>query len=158
MTDWPLVPFAFDVTFYQDGNEIPLCRGAFSEVSGLEATMEPKAIREGGRYDGEVQRAGQITYATVILKRGMTAAPDLWNWFRLMGEGRTAARLRVEVVLFGPAAAGTSERVEVLRWVLTNALPTKFKSATFAATAAEVGVEELHLVHEGMRLSAGAAA
>jgi phage tail-like protein len=82
----------------------------------------------------------------------------LWNWFKLMGEGRTAARLRVEVVLLGPAAAGSTERVEVLRWVLTNALPTKFKAATFAATAAEVGVEELHLVHEGMRLSAGAAA
>lgn len=157
---WPMIPFNFGVSFYQNGNEIPLCRGAFSEVSGLEATMEPKAIREGGRYDAEVQRAGQITWATVILKRGMTEAPDLWNWFRLMGEGRTAARLRVEIALMATEAGedGSPQRVERLRWTLANALPTKFKAATYSATAAEVGIEELHFVHEGMSFAAGGGA
>lgn len=160
----PIIPFNFGVLFYQDASEVPLGQGAFSEVSGIEATLEPKAIREGGRYDGEVQRAGQITYATVILKRGMTTAPELWNWFHLMGEGRTAARLRVEIAVLSDPAAwmaaagdGGMREAERLRWVMENALPTKFKAATFSATAAEVGIEELHFVHEGMRLVTGGA-
>ena len=149
MTATPMIPFNFAVAFFQDGTPVPLCNGAFSEVSGLEATHEPKAIREGGRYGGEIQRAGQITHATVILKRGMTGGPDLWNWFRLMGEGNIAARLRVVVTLYGPEGAGGEPR---LTWVLHRALPTKFRAATFAANAAEIGIEEIHLVHEGMDL------
>jgi hypothetical protein len=39
-------------------------------------------------------------------------------------------------------------------------LPVKFKAADFNAKGAEVGIEELHLAHEGLRLEmpgAGAA-
>jgi hypothetical protein len=41
---------------------------------------------------------------------------------------------------------------------MRNALPTKFRAATYDATAREVGVEELHFVHEGLALQQGAAA
>ena len=42
--------FRFHVKlFAQDGDGPVLCQGAFSEVSGLEATMAPKALKEGGR-------------------------------------------------------------------------------------------------------------
>ncbi|MGB8818838.1 MAG: phage tail protein [Rhizobiaceae bacterium] len=152
--DWPVIPSFFEVKFFQNGRRVPICGGAFSEVSGLEATMEPKAIREGGRYNGEVQRAGQITYATVILKRGLTPTSHLWNWFKLLANGHTAVRMRAELVQLRPTASGGRE--VALRWVMQNALPTKFKAATYTSTAAEVGIEELHFVHEGLTMRSGA--
>ena len=51
----PLHVFRFQVDFDTDpigggaASAVPLCSGAFSECTGLEATMEPKVIKEGGR-------------------------------------------------------------------------------------------------------------
>lgn len=172
----PLIPFRFRVDFYQtpwdessteppsarlpETSRLQLCSGAFSEVSGLEANMEPKVFRQGGRYDGEIQRPGQVTYATVILKRGMTAHKHLWQWFRLVAEGKTANRLQAVLVHLDmdvKEVNGTRsfEPVERLRWIMKNALPTKFKAATYSGAGGEVGVEELHFVHEGLILEGG---
>ena len=80
MTDYyqadPLHVFRFKVEFAdaQSGDAVPLCAGLFSEVTGLEATMEPKTIKEGGRNYGAGQRAGQVSFSTVVLKRGITEA------------------------------------------------------------------------------------
>ena len=163
----PLHVFNFRVEFFDEAADKqsapPLAYGAFSEVSGLEATMEPKAIRAGGHNNGEFQRVGQITYGTVILKRGVTTTSHLWNWFNLIGEGKSAVRLRAELaqlrkVKRGEGATARFEEEEVLRWSMARALPVKFKAATYAASGGEVGVEELHFVHEGMTLKPGAAA
>ena len=82
---YPQHLFRFRVDFHEQmlgatvpGKEIKLCSGAFAECSGLEATMEPKVIMVGGRNWCDAQRAGQVTFATVILKRGMTTTRDLW--------------------------------------------------------------------------------
>ncbi|MGI9217392.1 MAG: phage tail protein, partial [Hydrogenophaga sp.] len=69
----------------------PLCQGSFAEVSGLEAAMEPKTIKEGGANYGAHQRAGQVSFATVVLRRGMTRASDLWSWWGLFAGARTDA-------------------------------------------------------------------
>ncbi|WP_138469275.1 phage tail protein [Poseidonocella sp. HB161398] len=168
----PLQVFNFTVTFRQVDAEgkpkagaVALCSGRFSEVSGIEATMEPKAIREGGRNYGDIQRAGRVTFSTVILKRGVTRSPDLWTWFQLVGQGKTATRLQAELIHSdwpdppAPPASGASfpqpERPEVMRWTMTNALPVKFKAAAYSASASEVGIEELHFVHEGLSLAVG---
>ncbi len=43
----------------------------------------------------------------------------------------------------------------VLTWVLERALPVKFKAADLNARGSEIGIEELHLAHEGLRLDGG---
>ncbi len=156
----PLIPNRFEVKFYTDQGDVKLCGGAFSEVSGLEATMEPRVIREGGHYRGEYQRAGQVTYATVILKRGITSASDLWTWFDLVGGNKTGLRLRAELSHFEHQreSAESIKKVSRFQWVMQNALPVKFKAATYTGTSAEVGVEELHFVHEGLSFAQGEAA
>src|ERR1700760_4458613 len=65
------------------GADEALCAGAFSEISGLEASMGMKSIKEGGCNYGVHQRAGQVSFAAVVLKRGMTSARDLWRWWAL---------------------------------------------------------------------------
>jgi phage tail-like protein len=39
-----------------------------------------------------------------------------------------------------------------MTWRLSNALPVKFKGPDLSATASQVAIEELHLVHEGLEL------
>ncbi|WP_088889347.1 phage tail protein [Leptolyngbya ohadii] len=150
---FPFHVFRFQVDFQEDSltpsgatSPVTLCSGAFSECTGLEATMEPKVIKEGGRNYGPAQRAGAVTFATVILKRGMTTTRHLWQWFELVSQGAYAYRLSATVTLFDPA--GNS----VLRWQMEKALPIKFKAADFNAKGTEIGIEELHLAHEGIHL------
>ncbi len=53
----------------------------FAECTGLEATMEPKVIKEGGRNYGAAQRPGGVTFATVVLKRGVSTDRSMWQIF-----------------------------------------------------------------------------
>lgn len=134
-----------------EGNAEPLCAGAFSEVTGLEAAMETRTIKEGGANYGAHQRAGQVSFATVVLKRGMTLERDLWNWWGLFSGGDAARangafahRLTVRITLMD--LDGTAR----MKWRLERAMPVKFKAADFNARATDVGIEEIHLVHEGL--------
>jgi phage tail-like protein len=148
----PLHVFRFHVHFLEDpfsgsGGERPLCSGAFSDCTGLEATMEPKVIKEGGANYGPSQRVGPVTFATVVLKRGVTRTRDLWNWFDVVNRsGKYAYRLAAIINMHDSAGEA------VLAWRLDRALPVKFKAADLNAKGSEIGIEELHLAHEGLRL------
>ena len=150
----PFHVFRFQVDFREDSlnpkgthNDLVLCSGAFSEVTGLEATMEPKVIKEGGRNYGPNQRAGQVTFATVVLKRGMTTTRDLWKWFEGVTTGSYAYRLEVTITLQN--MQGEAQ----MTWQLDKAMPVKFKSADLNARNNEIGIEELHLVHQGLHFA-----
>jgi phage tail-like protein len=106
--------------------------------------MEVKVIKEGGRNYGVIQRSGPVSFATVVLKRGMTTTRDLYNWFELVGNGAYAYRLAATVTMFDHSGKG------VLSWKLEKAIPVKFKAAELNAKSSEVGVEELQLAHEGL--------
>jgi len=154
LNDAPIGVFRFQVDFTEDpidtsngsgGGDVPLCSGAFSDCTGLEATMEPKVIKEGGRNYGPVQRAGQVTFATVILKRGITATRDLWKWFELLNsQGKYAYRLQATITMFG------LDGNAVVAFNLEKAMPVKFKVSDLNAKGTDIAVEELHLVHEGL--------
>jgi phage tail-like protein len=167
----PLFGFRFHVSFTREpiaesgggaaaGNAEPLCEGDFSEITGLEASMEPKAIKEGGINYGAHQRAGQVAFATVVLKRGMTTARDLWKWWELFaGAGTAPAKNgalahRLTVRITHKNAKGEPQ----IQWRLERAMPVKFKAADFNGRATEIGVEELHFVHEGLFAEAPATA
>lgn len=153
--DTPLHVFRFEVSFKRDSLDptagepsqpATLCSGAFAECSGLEATMEPKLIKSGGLNYGAAQRAGPVTFATVVLKRGMTKTSDLWTWWQLVAGGKTAYRLEAEIAVKNAADE------TMFTWVLSRVLPVKFKAADLNAKGNEIGIEELHLAHEGLRL------
>lgn len=150
--------FRFRVDFHRttlddptSGAAEPLCSGRFSEVTGIEASHEPKAIVEGGRNWGEVQRAGRTTFATLVLKRGMTSDRGLWTWFQGVAGGAYAYRLNARLVVLAPDQ-DVADPAGRLAWEFASCLPVKFKAADLSATGAEIAVEELHLAHEGLRL------
>lgn len=155
------VPLRFRVVLYAEDESRILCGGHFSEVSGLEVTMEPHAIAEGGRNWGEHQRSGRARFAPVVLKRGVTSVNDLWSWFDVTTRrSNYGYRLQGRIEVMGNPSAETDGRgtlIEVkadpiLSWKLHEVLPTKFKGPDLSATASQVAIEELHLVHEGLEL------
>ena len=158
----PTGAFAFHVAISVSGvGSKPLCTGSFADVTGLEATMEPKTIKAGGHNYGPLQRVGPVSFATVVLKRGMTEIRDLWTWWSLFsgadsqrdGTYKAAtARCNVQVSLARP------DRSVLLTWQLRNAMPIKFKAGDLNARGTEVAIEELHFVHEGLTLVPGGGA
>ena len=154
-TGYPMHVFRFGVEFAEDrldgdagGDAVPLCSGAFAECTGLEATMEPKVIKEGGRNYGAVQRAGPVTFATVVLKRGVTGNRDLWHWWDMTTRrGGYSYRLSATVTMYD------ANGEPALAWRLQRAMPVKFKAADLDARGTDVGIEELHIAHEGLSLA-----
>ena len=160
------VPFRFKVSLYNGSDNQLLCAGYFSEVSGFELTMEPRVIEEGGRNWGELQRSGPTKFAPMILKRGVTTIDDMWKWFDITTrQSNYGYRLEGEIVVMGtPTAtpikgngkdshAGQDVKDNpIMTWKLVGVLPTKFKGPDLSATANQVAIEELHLVHEGLEL------
>jgi phage tail-like protein len=106
--------------------------------------MEPKAIKEGGTNYGVTQRAGATTFATVVLKRGISTNRNLWQIFNAVTFQYFAQRLQVTITLKDVSGS------PVIGWQLDRAMPVKFKFADLNAKGTEVGIEELHLVHEGL--------
>lgn len=131
-------------------------RGGFSEVTGLEATMEPKVIKAGGSNYGPIQRPGPVSFSTVVLKRGIIAEwRHLWAWFSLFsgadgGEGSNggwAAANRTDVTI-----AILYDNQPMVAWRLVKAMPIKFRIGDLNAKTGEIAVEELHLAHEALRM------
>lgn len=158
----PFGNFAFHVQFSprdgqgstpMDGIDASIS-GGFSEVTGLEATMEPKAIKEGGRNYGVRQRPGQVTFATVVLKRGIMQSRHLWQWWSLWagadgaqnGGWGLASRCNVTIALI-------RDRRPVLGWRLQSAMPVKFRAGDLNAKGTDIAIEEIHLVHEGLHMN-----
>lgn len=143
---YPFTAFNFAVEIHVPGIAPKVYNAAFSECDGLEMTMEVKTIREGGNNGRQIRLTGPLNYGQLTLKRGMTAAFDLWEWFSQMLTN-PALRADAEVVLL--AADGTTERA---RFVLTRCLPTKLKAPAMNAKEGVIAIEELQLAYESLTL------
>lgn len=142
--------------------------GAFSEISGLEASMEHKVVRQAGVNYGARMLTGPINFGTVILKRGVARSQTLWRWWSLfagaddVADGRPipANRRDVMIGLIATSAkdeTSPAERKIAMGWRLSNAMPVKFRVGDLSAKGSDVAVEELHLVHEGLHVAGVAA-
>ena len=141
----PFTGFNFSVEI-RVGDMDRVCNAAFAECDGLEMTMDAKTIKEGGN-NAQVHRvAGQLSYGTLTLKRGMTATFDLWDWFTRVVED-PSLRGTGEVVVLAPDR--TTERV---RFLLQRCLPVKLKAPPLNAKDGAVAVEEFQLAYESLTL------
>lgn len=124
-------------------------RGAFSEVQGLEITLEPVSFREGGYNAGARQLVGKTTHPPLILKRGLSLDTAFWTWVNRCLDGTFPLPYVCGTVRVLPASGeGATAGV----WRFENAIANKVKAADLnAGSGREVALEELHLVHEGLR-------
>lgn len=145
--NYPFTSFKFSVEISVDGMEGQLYAGSFAECDGLEMTMEVKTIREGGNNGEQIRLPGPLSYGQLILKRGMTANFDMWQWFNRMHQpGMANTRARAEVVLLAPDG---SERV---RFILTRCLPVKLKAPPLNAKDGTLAIEEMQIAYESLTI------
>lgn len=120
--------------------------GSFRECSGLAADGNSVDYREGTDIPRSVRKlVGLQTYPNITLKRGYTTNTELWDWYKNIVNG-IPDRRNGSVILMD------EQRKDVMRWSIENAWVKKIEAPTFNATANEVAVESVELVHEGLML------
>ena len=146
----PFTTFRFLVEVKVEGVATKVCGATFSEVDGLEMTMEPKTIREGGNNTVAVHLVGPVSYAQLTLKRGMTPNFDLWKWFsKVNSPGFRGLRSRLEVIV----VSSDGER-EDARFVAEGCMPVKIKAPGLNAKEGQIAIEEMQVVYQSLTLKA----
>lgn len=146
MATTPFTTFNFLVEIEVTGVSTYLAQGAFADVDGLEMTLEPKTIREGGRNAGPVHLAGSVSYGQLTLKRGMTSNSDLWRWFeQAASDPGRGSRATAEISML----AGDASTVQS-RFVLGGCLPVKLRASALSAKDGAIAIEEMQIVYESL--------
>ena len=143
----PFLAFRFDVQINVSnpqslGLTNPLCDAAFAECDGLEMTMEPKTLREGGNNTQQIHLVGPVSYGSLSLKRGMTSNLDLWKWFTQSVSGDTRSA-RAEAVIVMRDGEGN----EQVRFKVHDCLPLKMKAPALNAKEGLLAIEEMQLAY-----------
>lgn len=145
----PFTVFNFSVNLTLPGQARPFCQATFAECDGLEMTMEPKKIQEGGNNRQAIHLIGPVSYGQLSLKRGMT--PDsfeLWDWFdRVLQQDQHGLRADGLVIML--ASDGQTQQAI---FELTRCLPIKLKAPAFNAASGAVGVEEMQIAYETLSI------
>lgn len=152
MPEYPFTTFNFRIELSYGEKGQPICDAEFSECDGLELSLEPKTIREGGNNSRPIHFAGPVSYGQLTLKRGMTTDFGLWEWFEAVqktdGHGiRASGEIAVK------AEDGAADRV---RFALSGCLPVKLKAPGLNARDGGIGIEEMQIAYEGLSRVAGA--
>ena len=145
MPDRPFTTFNFRVELqYDDNGGEPICDAEFSECGGLEISLAPKTIREGGNNRRPIHLVGPVSYGQLTLKRGMTTNFGLWEWFeRVQATDGHGVRVSGEVAMKAPD--GSTDQA---RFALTGCLPVKLKVPDLAAKDGAIAIEEMQIAYE----------
>lgn len=121
-----------------------ISRNGFRECQGLDATTEAVEYRDGNEK-GNIARklTGLNKHGNITLKWGITDDHSLWDWRKTAIEGKTE-RKNGSIVLMDEAGE------EKVRWNFVNGWATGWTGPSFNATASEVAIETLVIVHEGL--------
>lgn len=129
--------------------------GAFQDVSGLELELDVTEYLEGGRNDGVIRQVGRAKYVPLVLKRGMFHSRqgvlnrDLWQWLQSIAAGtRPIPRYDGLVEVWGK-----NDNDVVATWEFERGVPAKVRGPELNAASGEIAIEELHIVHEGLRIA-----
>jgi len=135
---YPFKKYNYDLQI--DGKSV----GGFSEISAPAITIEPIEYREGNfAVNTAGKQPGLVKYDNITLKWGMTASDELYKWAKEV-EGGTINRKTIVISLKNDV------QEEIAKWTAISAWPTKYTGPDVNATASEVAVEQLELVHEGI--------
>lgn len=121
-----------------------LLGGGFTQVSGLESSVELEAYSEGGVNGYVHQFLGQVSYPNLVLTQGLTSLDLLWDWYWLTTQGRP-------LLLNGTVMLLNNQRLPVMWWNFQDAYPVKWVGPTLdASDDGQVAVEQIELVHRGL--------
>lgn len=122
-----------------------IAQANFSEIIFPESASEVIEHREGTQINAQKQ-SGFTTYTPLVLKWGLTASMDLYNWRKFIEQGKiNTMRKNISVILID------EEGQDSARWDFTNAWPSKYKGPDLNAKTNEIAIEALEIVFETMQ-------
>src|SRR5712691_11666309 len=120
----------------------------FSEVRGLEGSMQVQDYPEGGANAFERRFPGRIAWSNLTLQRGVAINRNLWDWFHSYAEGTGLRRDGLVMLL-------NDERDPVAVWKFKRGIPVKWTGPSLSGHGNEVAIETIEIAHEGIELQAG---
>ena len=131
----PLENFRFRVEI--DGIQ----QAGFTECSGLGSHIDVVEYREGGEPSSTRKFPLRVTYPDIVLKWGVTASRDLYDWHLAVINGQLQRKSGSVILL---DADGT----EKVRWNFSNAWPSRWDGPTLNAMGNGVAIESLTITCE----------
>lgn len=149
--DPPYTAFRFEVVLdlgdhAPPGVTNPVCDAAFAECDGLEMSIEPKTVREGGNNREQIHLVGKVSYGQLTLKRGMTANLQLWTWMAAAAQPGRVSHAEGRVTMWD--ADGTPR----VTFVLRECFPTRLRGPALNAKDGQVAIEELQLAYRSLEV------
>jgi phage tail-like protein len=119
----------------------------FTEVIFPESESNVIEHREGNDKDIIMRKqSGLTTNSCLILKGGLTGSMELYNWRKLVEQGKvSSARRKITITLLD------EENRPAAKWEFTNAWPSKYRGPDLNALANDVAVETVEIVFESMQ-------
>lgn len=128
---------------------------AFSEVTGVEATVDVIEFRQGNANSlAPVKIPGLVKHGNVTLKMGYTLDSAFKTWIQeCVSEVRGAIPrndVQIEMIdITGGAPQLIQENTTGTRvWLLTNAWVTKYSAPDLDAKTSDVAIESVELAYE----------
>jgi phage tail-like protein len=157
--EYPFTAFRFDVQLHvADAQSLdmtsPLCNALFAECDGLEMTMEPKTLREGGNNLEQIHLPGPVSYGQLTLKRGMTSNLDLWKWFKAAAGGLATENSpnRRGLTAQGLVTMRDGRGEPKLRFDLYGCLPVKVRGSALSGKDGLVALEEMQIAYRSLEV------
>ena len=149
-SDYPLTKMNFLVTVNNIAGT-----AAFSEVTGVESTVEPIEFRQGNSASlAPVKIPGLVKHGNVTLKMGYIINSPFKTWIQeCVSETRgqiPRQNVTIELIDINPGApaqlvtAATGTR----QWTLTNAWVTKYSAPDLDAKTSDIAIESVELAYE----------
>jgi len=126
----------------------------FSEISGLEGTMEVEDYNAGGVNGGALRFPGRFKWSNLTFKRGVVARrafddkSDLWTWLQGFIDG-TGVRKDGTITLMN------EHHDPQLVWGWRRGLPVKWTGPMMNAQQSQIAIEQIEIAHEGLYVIQG---
>lgn len=138
------------VTPYRDFNFKVVIQGVvqghFTKVEGLGMSIGRILFRAGGENSAVRVIPGQVEYAPVTLKYGLTDSTEMLQWLFRAVEGQVERR-NVSIAMLNDAGSA-----EVRRWNLIGAWPCDWFGAPLDALGKNLAIESLSIAYDRLEL------
>jgi phage tail-like protein len=121
-----------------------IVHAGFSEVTIPDTSTDPIEYREGNEISTVRKIPGLTKYSNLVCKRGITKNLELYNWYKDVVDGKiSSSRKTISVLLLD------EQGNEAVRWVFSNAWPSKYDPPDMNATGNTIAIETMEFAHEG---------
>lgn len=122
-----------------------IVQAGFSDVTIPDISTDPIEYREGNEDTTVRKLPGLTKYGNLTLKWGITDSMELFEWRKLVIQGKTdEARKNIAVILQDEIGN------EAARWNFREAWPIKYDAPDLSAKGNDVAIETIEIAHEGM--------